>query len=294
MRFLLPQVIGRVAKRPMTSTGVPIDEHGANRHVLHGPAAPATVRVPISIRPVIKTTTRRESAVRQIQTQSRCGPRRPHADTTGDGDDQPLADSRAGKQRAVCPSSPMPRITASKGRGTRANVSHAETAPSRAWARRSSIPGSRCSGRSFNSTSRTKRHCLRVARVNPALVGETIQTRPNRAARCAGSRTGAPAKRPPDTTKLAAPREPIAAVRLARFAPRARATESLRRIGRAGVRVHHATRIRRPSIALEAAGPSCRNINLRLLVVLFQPARMDLSSPAASSSSLRMNKVRCP
>jgi len=50
-----------------------------------------------------------------------------------------------------------------------------------------------------------------------------------------------------------------------------------------GVRVHHATRIRRAEHALEAAGPSSGNINLRLLVVLFPAGANGSIRPAASS-----------
>ncbi len=83
--------------------------------------------------PVISTTMRRESSnAVKFKLRRGCGATGAHMPT------HPAAAARfkalgrfgePGNKEAVWPSSPIPSITASNGRGTRANVSQADTAP---------------------------------------------------------------------------------------------------------------------------------------------------------------------
>src|ERR1700722_11346235 len=98
-----------------------------------GPGAQAAARVRDFDSPLMSSTTRRESSsADKFKLKRGCG---------GTGDHMPTQPAAAdvfkalgkfgepGNRDAVWPSSPMPKITVSNGRGTRANVSHADTAP---------------------------------------------------------------------------------------------------------------------------------------------------------------------
>ena len=121
-----------------------------------------------------------------------------------------------GKSEAVCPSSPMPSTVTSNGRGTRAKVSHADTAPKSGDGAAFFKPTKRAAAaRSLSNTSRTSFSLLAgsVGSTQRSSASAT-QTRLQSSGctrKCSNSFTG---ELPPDTTRLARPRSAIAFSRL--------------------------------------------------------------------------------
>src|SRR5580692_7314794 len=98
-----------------------------------GPSALAALKVDHFCAPVINRTMRRESSsALKFKLKRGCGATGDHMPTqpaTADGLIALGKFGERGNSEAVWPSSPMPSTTASKGRGTRAKVSQADTAP---------------------------------------------------------------------------------------------------------------------------------------------------------------------